>query len=488
MDGTTSASSPRTTIIATVIFALLSVHFGVLTLRYAAAAPLWMDEVLALWTAQRPDALTIWHALEQGAEFTPPAYDLGLHVLVRLGFDTPLALRLPSIIAVYGAALAIGMLVLRRAGPPPAMVAAGAMLSSGLVAFAVQARPYAFVTLAFCAALAVYVPAPGRSPTRARAVLSGAFLTLAVALHFYALLLVVAFAALELVRAHADRRRPHAPTLLAAGVAATSIVLWWPIMAAARAMSGNDVGAPAYYARPTLPLLLDSYAITLGWLAIPMAVLVLLRRRVPDRGLLDPALVLLAIPLWVFVFAALVSHSYAWRYVISAAAGAGLLLAALVQRLPGWAAPTLLALFLAGNLWGDRGVAAGPDRRSAVSTAAAAPGDLPIVTGSGLRWFELVANASPALRRRLVFLDTRDAHASPDPTNYHQVMRWKVIDPRLRVVDAAQFLCDTPTFWLFVDPAGGTDPLPHWLRTRAAFATPDPHRPSLVRVRSVRCT
>ncbi len=480
-----SPTGRTATTIAAVLFALLSIQYAVLTIGYATRTPWWMDEVLALWTARQPDAGAVWRALERGAEFTPPAYDLGLHALIRFGVDSRLALRLPGILAIYAAGLAIGAVAWRRGGALPALVAAGAMLSSGLAAFAVQLRPYAFVTFAFCAALAVYGTASGRTPTRARVVVIGALLTLSVALHFYALLLVTAFVVLEMVRAYAERRTPHAPTLIAAAIAAASIMTWWPILVAARALSGQDVFAPAYYARPTLARLLESYAATLGWLTVPLAGLLLLRRRPFDRGMLDPALVLLAVPMLVFIFAAFVSHSYATRYVIVVAAGGALLFAALVQRLPAWAAPVLLAVFLAGNLLGSRGRGTA-EGRDALSTVATAPGDLPIATGSGLRWFELTANAPPATRRRLVYIDTHP-DASPDPTNHHQVRRWKAIDPHLDVVDAQRFLCDTPAFWLFVDPSGGEDSLPAWLRGHVRFVAPAAERPSLTLVRSPRC-
>jgi cytochrome bd-type quinol oxidase subunit 2 len=474
---------------AILLFALITALYFAQAATLAARAPFWMDEVLSLWTARRPDMPAVWAALVKGAEFTPPLYDWGIHLLQKAGITSALGLRLPSILAIYVAALATGAIVRRHAGAAPAALAAGVVLSSGLFGYAVQIRPYAMVTAVFACALALY-DRPGQPSNRR---LAGLMLLLAVAigLHFYALLLAIGLAALELVRARAERRAPCQRTLAAIGIAACSILLWMPILLAARVYSGGDVSAPEYYAQPTLTALARTYAMLLGWLVVPLigltgATIALKRRESPIRV---AAYVLAAVPIGVFVFAVLVSHSYADRYALVGAIGIALLFGALAQQLGSRAAPAsvaVLTLLIVASLWRGESEIGKHDRLDALAAVDAAPGNLPIVTGSGLRFFELRENT--AAGARLVFLDTPGT-PSPDPTNANQVLRWKVINANLPVTGAAAFVCATPVFYIFAQPSdGGADTLPGWLAGHADFAPPPIDRASVTLVRARPCS
>lgn len=65
----------------------------------------------------------VWDALGQGAEFSPPFYHLMLQAILAAGFDDPVLLRLPSILAIYVVALAAFALVRRRFALPVACLA-----------------------------------------------------------------------------------------------------------------------------------------------------------------------------------------------------------------------------------------------------------------------------------------------------------------------------------------------------------------------------
>ena len=267
----------RADVLAVLLFLLVSVHYAVASITLAASAPLWMDEVLAVRTARLTDPAAIWHALVHGAEFSPPLYDMLLGRLHALGVDTPIGWRLPSIVAGYAAAIALGSIAWRRYGRVPAALAAGIVLSSGLFAYAVQARPYALLIAVFALALAIRERPAGAQPSPRRCALLALLLVVMVALHFYALLLVAVLVAIEL----AERRPPSRGVLAASAVAAASIAAWLPILVAAHHYSGADTGAPGYYARPTLDALLSSYALTLGWpalLLLGLLIIVALRR------------------------------------------------------------------------------------------------------------------------------------------------------------------------------------------------------------------
>lgn len=469
---------------AILLFVMISAVYFAQAATLAATAPFWMDEVLALWTSRLPNVPAIWAALKQGSEFSPPLYDLFLHELQQLGIASPLGLRLASILAIYVVALATAGVARRYTGTAPAMVAACVILCGGLFGYAVQMRPYALVTAAFACALFLY-DRPGRA-TNARLAAIALLLALAIGLHFYALVLAGALVILELVRAQIQRRPPCTRTLAAIAVAGCSILLWLPIVVAARSFSSADVGAPDYYAQPTLLALVRTYARLLGWMIVPLvgllAVSALVRR--PIDTLRMTAFVLTGIPLIIFVFSSLVSHSYADRYALAGMIGIALFFASLVQQLGPRAAPVallLLIILLVGSLvWRDGGENAKRDRMEALAVASNAPGALPIVTGSGLRFFELSQNTSVA--GRVIFLDIPGS-ASGDPTNRNQVMRWKAIAPGLKVEDAKAFVCANPDFYLFAQPRdGGPDALPGWLAAHADFTPPSLDRASLTLV------
>ncbi len=476
------------------LFALISITYFVQAIRLATHSPLWMDEVLALWTARMPDMASLWQALRGGSEFTPPLYDTMLHWLLTAGAESPLAIRLPSILAGYAAALAAGALLWRRAGLLPAAVGASAVLASGLLEYAVQARPYVFVVALLGWSIVVWDRLPDDRPAPAvRLALLSLLLGALVALHFYAVLFVGLVGLAEILCRLAEGRRPRLPVLGAIAVAGASILLWWPIMQAAAAFSGQDVLAPEYYGRPRWLMLPILYLVSGGWL-VPVAVLGGFAMLVAKRAtLIQPRLALLGgmlagAPLLVFLFALLVSHSFSARYAIAMVLGLGLLAGWLLAqagkpgRLPAMALLILMLLFPVGR---DGGEIAKADRLQVLKLVVADRSSLPIVTGNGLRWFELAANLPPAQARRVHFLNA-GAPAS-DPTNHHQVERWKAIDRTLAVTDAASFIRETPRFLLLVDPSGGADALPGWLRTRHCLPLLPADRPSLTEINPGAC-
>lgn len=473
---------------AVLLFALLSVVYFAQAAVTAAHAPFWMDEILSLWTARLPDVASIWSALVHGAEFTPPLYDCFIHALQQIGITSALGLRLPSIVAIYAAAVATGAMAYRHTGIAPAALAAGVVLSSGLFGYAVQVRPYAMVTALFACALALYDQRQHLSNRRLAAIAS--LLALAIGLHFYALLLALGLALLELIRARTEGRAPSWRVLGAIALSGCSILLWLPILIAASAYSHGDVGASDYYARPVLSGLFNTYAMLLGPLIVPLVGLFVATMSSPrERGEMRvTALVIGAAPLGIFLFALLVSHSYADRYALVGGIGIALMFASLAQQLGKRATAVsvvLIILFILATPWRSAGEVGKSDRLEALASVASVRDSLPIATGSGLRFFEISENAPAGAR--ITFLDTPGA-PSGDPTNAHQVLRWKAIDPRLRAENATAFLCRTPAFYLFTQPnGGGPDALPGWLAGRADFAAPPAGHASLTLVRAHAC-
>jgi hypothetical protein len=481
-------------IAAIALFAAISIVYFARAICLATHTPLWMDEILAIWTARQPNVGSVWSALVHGSEFCPPLYDVLLHGLIRMGASSRLAFRLPSIIAVYVAALAAAVMVRRYSSWTMAALAASVILCSGIFSYAVQARPYACVTATFAWACVTWHALPTEGPAYRRSITLSVLLTLSMALHFYAILLVGTIALNECVQAAIERRAPRLAVMIAVTIAAASILLWWPIAHSASVSSQIDSSAPLYYGRPTADRLALTYHELVGWLAIPvlmLLLLVLIGRKSPVAAptLGMSALILSLIPAGVFVFALLVSHSYATRYTLAGTLGLALImpwLAAQLKKASEIVALLLLMVLFVVGPGLDGGEIAQHNRLDTLAVAHAAPGNLPIATGNGLRFFELRENSPPEIARRIVFLDLPHI-VSADPTNRHQVERWKAIQPNLPVVDAQAFTCATPSFLALYDPQGGIDDLPQWLVGRGLIQPPQGNRPSLKLVTPMPC-
>jgi mannosyltransferase len=112
---------------------------------------LWRDE-LASWSAASRTVPQLW-AMLHNIDAVLGIYYFGLHLWMTVFGDSPTAMRLPSVIAMAGAAAVVG-LIGRRLGGGVAGLASGLIfaLIPSVSRYAQEARPYAFAT--FFAALA----------------------------------------------------------------------------------------------------------------------------------------------------------------------------------------------------------------------------------------------------------------------------------------------------------------------------------------------
>ena len=112
---------------------------------------MWRDE-LATWSAATRSVPQLWRMVHH-IDAVHGTYYLGMHFWIAVFGDSPAAMRVPSVIAMTGAA---GLVALtgRKLGGYTAGITAGLVfaLIPGISRFAQEARPYAFVT--FFAALA----------------------------------------------------------------------------------------------------------------------------------------------------------------------------------------------------------------------------------------------------------------------------------------------------------------------------------------------
>ena len=454
------------------LLALASVVFFVSAAIFSAHAPLWMDEVLAVWTARQPSAGAIIRALESGSEFNPPLYHLLLHWIIRLGAAGNLAMRAPSIIFTYVTGLCAFELVRRRYAIPVAALAMTACLVSGLSNYAVQARPYALVAACFSLALVLWDIPAERRPSLRSAVAIGLLLALAIGSHFYALLLAVSVGLAELIWT-VFHRRVRWRHLIAIAFACLSMLVWLPILQHATAFNAADARSPHFYARPSLPALIASYVgVLLGhawiWTSLVSVLIgvviagILLKRDAKrpviagqDKNLDIIVTVTCLIPVTTFLFSVFVTHAFNGRYVIAAALGFSILTARYAAALPRsqWVCCLLIVILLPGALFPIRTVTdAGVQALEALQHA---PGGLPIATDDGLLFFELREGAATDVAQRLVYIVDPAGAGTPDLTNEHQVLRWAAISPAVKTGAEPNFITSQSRFLIFEQAGDG---------------------------------
>ena len=450
---------------------------GVFLIAYLAGAvlaasqtTLWMDEVLTTWAARLPNPAAIYSALAHGSEFAPPTFPLLLHYFTKVAGGSNLALRVPSILAIVVAVGCSFSLMRRYLGLERA--AFGAVLAlEGLRVYALQARPYALVCACMAVALVLWDSpnrTPGRQPAWWRSAAIALVLAFAISLHFYAVLLVPCLGLMELL--YAWRTKAFRPAMWIALVfGGASILIWKPLMNAMSRYVSMDSSSPAYYARPTFERLLSIYdTLFLRGTITPLLLFAALfvsaialflgmktaedAPEASDEGRIGFGAMLIGLavfPLIVFVFSRFVTKAFAERYTIAAELGISAIVAASLRVTPLFrrAAPLLVALAAVLTL-GHQSMVPRP-----VDVVRDLPGQYPVVVASGKNFFELLELATPEEKKRLIYLTAPTDVVLPDPTNEHQIERWKAINSDLRVEDLDQFLSTNDRFYVVDGPS-----------------------------------
>jgi mannosyltransferase len=139
------AASPRPAT-AYLTWVLPGVVTAALGLFEIGVPQLWRDE-FASWSAASRTVPQLW-AMLHNIDAVLGFYYFGLHFWMALFGDSPTAMRLPSVIAMTGAAVVVA-LIGRRLGGDRAGLASGLVfaLIPSVSRYAQEARPYAFATL-----------------------------------------------------------------------------------------------------------------------------------------------------------------------------------------------------------------------------------------------------------------------------------------------------------------------------------------------------
>lgn len=282
---------------------------------------MWRDEA-ATWQAAHRSIPEIWHLLGR-ADVVHGLYYLFMHGVFTVFGDSLLTLRLPSVLAMTGAAALITRLGCRMAGRCAGVAAGLAFaLLPAIQQYAQEGRAYALVTA--CAALAcrllvAAVAGQDRGPGPWAAY--AAVVLLAALLNWFSLLLLFAHAVtLALVR-------PPRATVLRGAVAAGAAVLGaLPLIAASGAQSGQVAWIPPAGPSTLLGLLVTLLAgVLCAWLirSVPVAARAHGDTRISLTAL---ALPLLAVPPLLLLTVSLSRPVYLTRYVLFSHLGLALLI------------------------------------------------------------------------------------------------------------------------------------------------------------------
>ncbi|MFB6893836.1 glycosyltransferase family 39 protein [Kitasatospora sp. NPDC056327] len=266
---------------------------------------LWRDEVASWASATRPlgDLLRML----QHVDASNGTYYVLLHAWTALFGDSEISLRLPSVLAMAGAAAFTALTAARLSGGRVAGVCAGLLFAVVplISRYAQEARSYALVTFAVAAATWFLLRALER-PVARWWVLYGLAMALAGAAHLVSLSALVGQAALvapHLWRADRPTRRRLLGRLAPAVGAVVAAVL--PVALLGRQQSERQLG---WLARPSLDQLLHFGEPLFGtprvfhvFLALALLALVLPGRRGPALRLLLLA-VLPVLAVWAVSF------------------------------------------------------------------------------------------------------------------------------------------------------------------------------------------
>lgn len=446
----------------------------------------WIDEILAVWAAQLHTPSEIVTAIWKGAEFSPPTYDIFLHFVLNTFGSSRLIARLPSIISILLSAIVFASLVWRRLGALSAALTFGLVVNSFLFEFAIQARPYALLVAVVSLAVLVWSMRKAENASWWQATALGFLLFACISIHFYALVIVAAFALLELLWSVSIRRiRPQIWCGFAA--AAVASVVWLPLMLHLSKYNSGDTSASEFYGATTLShLARDIFTLLVGSgafvLFIFAALLVIgaayvgsaIRRRpqpeparVSSMGTQETQIALIGFALFAtlplaFALALGVTHVLTARYALPASLGAILLFVLALRKVPYHRTVSLLLLAVLCVLPLFRE----PPRDLAaegLEVLRHAPSEGPIVVADNNLYVDLMGAAEPPLRSRLVFLTSPAGVVAGDTATEHQIVRlFESFRPDLAVKDASSFIADHPRFLALGRPGRATDGLSPW--------------------------
>jgi 4-amino-4-deoxy-L-arabinose transferase-like glycosyltransferase len=329
-----------------------SLIFFAATLPFAFAKPLTNDEIYTLRVAMQPSFSAIWSVLASGADNHPPLDYWLRHASMGLFGTSGLALRLPSLAAVWLAMVCVYTFVARLLGTRYAFGAALLFLIVGGYESALATRGYALLLLSFGLSMIAWpAVAAGDAGTRDRLVFVGGLVG-AVYSHYYGVLHGLAFFLASLTASNRRVSFIRQPYVLIGAAAALSLPLWPLVEVAARFSDRFWTPVTATSGLAFYPLLLAPAIPCLLAIAL-LTALVPITRDPAARETIEfgretvHALVWFSVmPVAMFVLASLRTGAFLPRYTVAAGAALVILAVFLVSRMRGRAGA--LSLIVAG--------------------------------------------------------------------------------------------------------------------------------------------
>jgi hypothetical protein len=450
----------------------ISLLYFAFTLQFAKVRPFWYDELFTYYVSDLPDMGAIWSALVRGVDSNPPVFYFLTRLARGLVNDPEQGLRLPAVIGFWILSASLFAFIARRLGALSGLVAVLLLWSTDVYLYAFEARPYGIVLGSFGLALLCWQRAT--EDGRKTGWLFGLSASLATALlsHCYAILLLIPFAAGELVRLHA-RRRIDLPLWLALGLPCLAGISYLPLFQGTADLLQGSWARPnwgqgiTFYAKIFLPAVLP-LILTVCVAAFGLLVERNRNRRDAAAAAFHPhelaALVgLFLVPAFGVILAKFVTGIFATRYAISAGLVpcilVGALASATIRRRWGVAMTVvLLGLFMRDTMSALRSGST-PDGGSTKNPAtilagASIPDDgNPIVIPAGLHFVEIAHYADDNLRKRLLYvrhpeLALKYTGANTLDRGLPRVRQW-FPQLKLTIIDYDDFVRTRKHFWVY---------------------------------------
>jgi hypothetical protein len=219
------------------------VYAALRNLIQAPTKTLWFDELLTELISSERGVSGVWKALKTAVDSNPPPFYLIEKLAGALSHNELVAYRLPSIVAFSFTLMCVYAFVRRRSGPIRGLLCASVLLVTPLFwLYADEARPYSMLLACIAFAMVCYQRAPGPGWTL------GLFLSLTVAmsLHYYAMLAFVPFFTAEFFFA-LQAKRLRLGVWAALLLALAPLVVFWPFLAAMKAYYGSHLWGRAQW-------------------------------------------------------------------------------------------------------------------------------------------------------------------------------------------------------------------------------------------------
>ena len=310
---------------------LLAGFYVVSSLYISAQRLLWFDEIFTAIISRLPDVRTIWRALSESADATPPLFFLITRVFDKVFRHGDLGMRVPSAIAL-GTGLLVTFDVARRLTDALYGLIAMSLLTTSFVTYyGYEARPYALLFMLVPMALWLWVVTKDES--KAAATAFGFLFLIGVPIHYYFFLCLVPFGILAVAR-----KRFFHPKVVAGAVAVIfSLALLYPQIASSHAA----VQSFGTWNQQSLSRLQSVYGeffpdafVPLVLIAVGVAVFGGSREHMaaPISSGERVCWLFLAVPLVAYIVARLVTNSFYNRYLIGAVPGIAVAVTCLFWR------------------------------------------------------------------------------------------------------------------------------------------------------------